>query len=218
MIAQITLGRFLATAFRALPCGMPLSRHPGEPGARKRQRPDVADLVDEDQRAWVLRVEPVDGVFPVRNRLACQKLALASDHALPVRRLPDVEPDDDSRPGGWCHGGIPQSVGRSEALPSTRTLPGRGPRAWQFPISRSERRASSVATPPPGPRGAGAHGHPGTPDRRPLGAWTYCRPCAECSPPKFIDGLSQTVMGRVSGAADSGGFRGTSQHPPVDST
>lgn len=48
---------------------------------------------------------------------------------------------------------------------------------------------------PPGPRGAGARGHPGTPDRRPLGAWPSCRPCAECSPPKFIDGLSQTVMG-----------------------
>ena len=47
----------------------------------------------------------------------------------------------------------------------------------------------------PGPRGAGADGHPGTPDRRPLGAWPNCRPCAECSPPKFIDGLSQTVMG-----------------------
>lgn len=50
--------------------------------------------------------------------------------------------------------------------------------------------------PPPGPRGAGARGHPGTPDRRPLGAWPNCRPCAECSPPKFIDGLAQTVMGR----------------------
>ena len=37
---------------------------------------------------------------------------------------------------------------------------------------------------PPGPRGAGADGHPGTPDRRPLGAWPNCRPCAECSPPK----------------------------------
>ena len=67
-------------------------------------------------------------------------------------------------------------------------------RARQFPISRSERRASSAAT-PPGPREAGAHGYPGTPNRRPLGAWPNCRPCAECSPPKFIDGLSQTVMG-----------------------
>lgn len=67
-------------------------------------------------------------------------------------------------------------------------------RARQFPISRSERRASSAAT-PPGPREAGAHGYPGTPDRRPLGAWPNCRPCAECSPPKFIGGLSQTAMG-----------------------
>ena len=135
--------------------GQVRARHPSEPGARKRQRPDVADLVDDDQRARVLRIEPVDGVFPVQDRLACQKLALARDHARPVRRLPDVEPYDDFRPGGWCHGGILQSVGRSEALPSTPTLPGRGPRARQFPISRSERRASSVATPPGPSRGRG---------------------------------------------------------------
>lgn len=50
-------------------------------------------------------------------------------------------------------------------------------------------------SPPPCPRGAGAHGYPGTPDRRPLGVWPNCRPCAECSPPKFIGGLSQTAMG-----------------------
>ena len=40
-------------------------------------------------------------------------------------------------------------------------------RARQFPISRSERRAPSVATPPPGALfGAGADGHPEAPDRR----------------------------------------------------
>ena len=43
--------------------------------------------------------------------------------------------------------------------------------------------------------GAGARGHPRTPDRRPLGACPYRRQCAECSSPKFIGGLSQTVMG-----------------------
>ena len=102
------------------------------------------------------------------------------------------------RPGvrwGWCHGGVLQTVGRSETLPSTPALPGRGLRARRLPISRSERRASPSHHPPPGPRGAGAHGYPGTPDRRPLGAWPNCRPCAECSPPKFIGGLSQTAMG-----------------------
>lgn len=67
-------------------------------------------------------------------------------------------------------------------------------RARRLPISRSERRASPSHH-PPGPRGAGAHGYPGTPDRRPLGVWPNCRPCAECSPPKFIGGLSQTAMG-----------------------
>lgn len=43
--------------------------------------------------------------------------------------------------------------------------------------------------------GAGADGHPEAPDRRPLGACSYRRQCAECSPPRFIGGLPQTVMG-----------------------
>lgn len=43
--------------------------------------------------------------------------------------------------------------------------------------------------------GVGADGHPEAPDRRPLGACPYRRRCAECSPLKFIGGLSQTVMG-----------------------
>ena len=48
---------------------------------------------------------------------------------------------------------------------------------------------------PPALFGAGADGHPKAPDRRPLGACPYRRRCAECSPLKFIGGLSQTVMG-----------------------
>ena len=75
----------------------------------------------------------------------------------PVRRLPDVEPYDDFRPSRWCHGGIPQSSGRSEALPATPTLPGRGARARQFSIGRSERRAPLVATPRPSGRGQTGH-------------------------------------------------------------
>ena len=47
--------------------GQVRARHPGELGARKRERTDVADLVDDDQRARILRVEPVDGVLPVGN-------------------------------------------------------------------------------------------------------------------------------------------------------
>ena len=56
---------------------------------------------------------------------------------------------------------------------------------------------------PPALFGAGADGHPEAPDRRPLGACPYRRQCAECSPPKFIGGLSWTVMGCciVSGTA-----------------
>ena len=48
---------------------------------------------------------------------------------------------------------------------------------------------------PRGPRGAEAHGYPGPPIGRPLGAWLNCRPCAQCLPPKFIGGSSQTAMG-----------------------
>ena len=147
-------GEQLRGAVRGEP-GQVRVRHPGELGARKRERADVADLVDDDQRARILHVEPVDGVFPVGNGPACQELALAHDDARLVRRFPDVEPYDDSRPGGWRHGGILQSSGRSEALPSTPTLPGRGPRARQFSISRSEWRAFSVATLPGPSRGRG---------------------------------------------------------------
>lgn len=138
----------------------------------------------------------VEGVFSVGYGLAREHPAVRHRDARPVRRLPDVEPYDGFRPSRWCHGGILQSSGRLEALPATPTLPGRGARARQFPISRSERRAPPVATPPPGALfGAGADGHPKAPDRRLLGACPYRRQCAECSPPKFIGGLSQTVMG-----------------------
>ena len=72
---------------------------------------------------------------------------------------------------------------------------------WPWPpgpaVSYQSFGAASVlggSTPSRGPRGAGAHGYPGTSDRRLFGAWPNCRPCAECSPPKFIGGLSRTAM------------------------
>ena len=83
------------------------------------------------------------------------RLVVVRRDVRPVQRLPDVEPYDDFRPSRWCHGGILQSVSRSEALPATPALPGRGARARQFPISRSERRAPPVATPPGPLRGRG---------------------------------------------------------------
>ncbi len=55
--------------------------------------------------------------------------------------------------------------------------------------------SASGGNTPPALFGAGADGHPEAPDRRPLGACPYRRQCAECSPPKFIGGLPQTVMG-----------------------
>ena len=91
------------------------------PGRESRRRDP------NDQRARVLVVEPVDGVFPVGNGRACQDLALARDDARPVRRFPDVEPYDGSLPGGWCHGGILQSSGRSEGLPLGARI------TWPFP-------------------------------------------------------------------------------------
>ena len=123
-------------------------RHSRRPRAGERERADVADLVDDDEGSGELGEKRVEGVLPVGYGLAREHLAVARRDARPVRRLPDVEPYDDFRPSRWCHGGILQSVGRSEALPATPTLPGRGARARQFPISRSERRAPPVATPP----------------------------------------------------------------------
>ena len=46
--------------------------------------------------------------------------------ACPMGQFPDIEPDDGLATTGWCHGVILQSVGRSEPLPATPTLPGRG--------------------------------------------------------------------------------------------
>ena len=89
----------------------------------------------------------------------------------------------------WC-----PPIGRLIGGPLDARITRPWPRARQFPISRSERRASSVAAPPGGSRGR-AHGYPGLPIGRPFGAWPDCRPCAECSPLKFIGGLSQTAMG-----------------------
>jgi|GEM_PF-91228 len=83
-----------------------------------------------------------------RERGAQQHLAVSGRDTCPVRRFPDIEPDDGFRHSSWCHGGILQSVGRSEPLSATPTLPGRGACARQFPISRPERRAPPVATPP----------------------------------------------------------------------
>ena len=171
-------------------------RHSRRPRAGERERADVADLVD-DEGSGEFGEKGIELAFPVGYGLAREYLAVARRDARPVRRLPDVEPYDGSRPSRWCHGGILQSSGRSGALPATPTLPGRGARARQFPISRSERRAPSVATPPRALFGAGADGHPEAPDRRPLGACPYRRQCAECSPPKPIGGLPRTVMGQT---------------------
>ena len=63
--------------------------------------------------------------------------------------------------------------------------------------------------PPRGLFGVGADGHPEAPDRRPLGACPYRRQCAECSPPKPIGGLPQTVMGRRFGAGLTGTYGST---------
>ena len=102
----------------------------------------------------------------------------------------------------WC-----PPIGRRIGSPSLRHL--HYPAVAPGPaVSYQSFGAASVlggSTPSRGPRGAGAHGYPGTPDRRPLGAWPNCRPCAEWSPPKFIDGLSQTVMGRGDGDVVCGG-------------
>ena len=105
----------------------------------------------------------------VGDGLAREHLVVARRDARPVRRFPDVEPYDDFRPSLWCHGGILQSSGRLEALPATPTLPGRGSRARQFPISRSERRASSVATPPRALEGQGQTAIRGRPIGGPSG-------------------------------------------------
>ena len=108
-------------------------------------------------------------------------------------------PEPGFRPGVRWGGVVPRwcpPIGRRIGSPSLRHL--HYPAVAPGPaVSYQSFGAASVlggSTPSRGPRGAGAHGYPGTPDRRLFGAWPNCRPCAECSPPKFIGGLSRTAM------------------------
>ena len=78
--------------------------------------------------------------------------------------------------------------------PRHPTLPGCGLRARRLPVSRSDQRASSAATPPRALEGQGQRAIRGCSIGGPLAAWPNCGPCAEYSPPKFIGGLSLTVM------------------------
>ena len=118
------------------------------------------------------------------------------------RMLGSVDaPEPGFRPSvRWgCHGGILQTVGRSETLPSTPHITwlwSPGPAASCQSFGSASVLGGNTS---PGPRGAGAEGHPGMLDRRPLAAWPNCGPCAEYSPPKFIGGLALTVMdgGRI---------------------
>ena len=175
-------------------------RHSRRPRAGERERADVADLVDDDEGSGELGEKRVEGVFPVGYGLAREHLAVARRDARPVRRLPDVEPYDDFRPSRWCHGGILPIVRPIGSPPCDThiTWPWR-PRPAVSYQSFGAASASGGNT-PRALFGAGADGHPEAPDRRPLGACPYRRQCAECSPPKFIDGLSQTVMGRAESA------------------
>ena len=110
----------------------------------------VARLVDDHECVGEAAERRVQVAFLVRDGGAQLYLAVPGRDACPMGRYPDIEPDDGFRHSRWRHGGILQSVGRS-GPPATPILSGRGACARQFPISRPERRASPVATPPPGP-------------------------------------------------------------------
>ena len=66
---------------------------PGEPGPRYGERPDVADLVDDDQGAGLDGGEEgVERALPVLHREVGGHLAGRADAVGPVRELPHVEP------------------------------------------------------------------------------------------------------------------------------
>lgn len=64
---------------------------------------------------------------------------------------------------------------------------------------------------PRGSLSAGSDAHPEASDRRPFGACSYRRRCAECSPLKFIGGSSQTVMGVRGGHSGVGDLRSSAR-------
>ena len=80
--------------------------------------------------------------------------------------------------GGWCHGAVLQSVGRSEALPSTPALPGRGPGPGSFlSVVRSSERPRRRHLPGPSRgRGRGPSGDARSAAPRGLAElWAMCR-------------------------------------------
>ena len=91
-------------------------RQAGEPGSRYRERPDVADLGDDDQRSGACPAEQVvEVVLGVGHGPASQHLAPPAHMACPVGELSDIEPYDGIAGGGFAqHGGILPIGDRSE--------------------------------------------------------------------------------------------------------
>ena len=169
----------------------------GIPAARARESASAPMLRtwSTTTRTGELGEKRVEGVFPVGYGLAREHLAVARRDARPVRRLPDVEVP--MTISGLLGGAMVVSSNRqADRKPSLRhphyLAVAPAPGSFLSVVRSGERLRWQH---PRGLFGAGADGHPEAPDRRPLGACPYRRQCAECSPPKFIDGVSQTVMG-----------------------
>ena len=120
-----------------------------------------------------------DSLLGPANALGTRRVARL---AFRSRMLGSVDaPEPGFRPSvRWgCHGGILQTVGRSETLPSTPHITwlwSPGPAASCQSFGSASVLGGNTS---PGPRGAGAEGHPGMLDRRPprglAELWAMCR-------------------------------------------
>ena len=171
-------------------------RHPGRPARASARAPMLRDWSTTTSASGKRPNSESGSSSLFATGGAQQHLAISSRDACPVGRFPDIEPDDGFRHSNWCHGGILQSVGRSEP-PRDTHITGRGACARQFPISRPGGERPRWQH----PRALYGQGQTAI-RRRPIGGPSGLARIVGNAPNArhriFIDSLFQTVMGEFS--------------------
>ncbi len=172
-VALVGLGVAPRTAWRPGARRARGTRRPAPPAcARDCQQANVATLVDDNDRIACDRENrPSRSPSELRTRLLSATL-LARDEACPVRRLADVDAQNDA--GGDIADGMVVSFQSSVdrmLLPATPTLPGRGSswrKARQFSYQFVGNSGARVGNTPRALEGQGRQGRPRASDRQSL--------------------------------------------------